>query len=343
VLTLTRARVAVTGGAGFIGSHLVDRLLAAGNEVTVIDDLSSGSRENLAGHASDRRLHLIVASVLDPGALEAALQEIDYVFHLATRNVRLSLRQPTIVHQVNVEGTYNVLKAAAHRGIRRLLYCSSSEIYGTAAQVPLPEECEFRPQTIYGASKLAGEYYAQVFHRSGWLETVIARPHNTYGPRAHFSLDRGEVIPRMIVRALAGLPATIFGDGRQTRDFTYVEETALFLDALMACEETAGGTFNVCRGEEVAIGEIAARIAGLVGLNAPPLRLPSRPHDVLRLLGDPSRLRRVLGRSPEMGIDDGLARTVDWYRRNVVISKSVLASMQTENWTAVPTEGWLDR
>ena len=111
----------------------------------------------------------------------------------------------------------------------------------------------------------------------------------------------------------------------------------------MACEETAGGTFNVCRGEEVTIEEVAARIAGLIGLDAPPLRLPSRPHDVLRLLGDASRLRRVLGRSPEMGIDDGLARTVEWYRRNVVISKSVLASMRNENWTAVPTEAWLNR
>lgn len=343
MLTVAGTRVAVTGGAGFIGSHLVDRLLHSGNEVTVIDDLSSGSRENLAGRASDRRLRLIVASVLDADALWPALEGIDYVFHLATRNVRLSLRQPTIVHRVNLEGTYNVLRAAAHRRVRRLLYCSSSEIYGTAVQVPLPEECEFRPQTVYGASKLAGEYYAQVFQRSGWLETVIARPHNTYGPRAHFSLERGEVIPRMIVRALAGMPATIFGDGRQTRDFTFVEETALYLDALMACGPAAGGTFNVCRGEEIAIGDIAARIAELTGMRAPPQHLPPRPQDVLRLLGDPSRLRRVLGSSPGIGIAEGLARTVEWYRRNVAITEPVLASIQTENWTTVPTEAWLDR
>jgi UDP-glucose 4-epimerase len=341
MLTLSGARIAVTGGAGFIGSHLVDHLLAAGNEVTVVDDLSSGSRDNLAQHASDPRLRLAVASVLDLAALESALDGVQYVFHLATRNVRLSLRQPSVVHEVNVAGTYNVLRAAAAKRVRRLLYCSSSEVYGTAVRVPLPEECEYRPHTIYGASKLAGEYYAQVFHRSGWLETVVARPHNTYGPRAHYASDRGELIPRLIVRALAGLPGVILGDGAQTRDFTYVEETALYLAALMAVEPAAGGTFNVCRGEEVTVKEIAKRIAGLVGLERAPIFMPPRPQDVRRLLGDPSRLRRMLGKSPQIGIGEGLERTVDWYRRNVPITPSVLGSIQSENWAEVPAEAWL--
>jgi UDP-glucose 4-epimerase len=342
-MTLSGAKVAVTGGAGFIGSHLVDQLLAGGNEVTVIDDLSTGSRDHLAHHGAGSRLSLEVASVLDLAALEKALKGVQYVFHLATRNVRLSLRQPSVVHEVNTVGTYNVLRAAAAQGARRLLYCSSSEVYGTATQVPLPEECAFRPQTIYGASKLAGEYYAQVFHRSGWLETVVARPHNTYGPRAHYALDRGELIPRLIVRALAGLPAVIFGDGTQTRDFTYVEETAQYLAALMAAGSAAGGTFSVCRGEEVAIKDVASQIARLAGLERAPLFLPPRPQDVLRLLGDPSRLRHLLGRSPAIGIGEGLARTVDWYRRNVPITESVLASMQPENWSEVPAEAWLKR
>lgn len=343
MLTLSGAKVAVTGGAGFIGSHLVDHLLAAGNEVTVIDDLSSGSRENLAHHASSPMLRLAVASVLDAAALHDALDGVQYVFHLATRNVRLSLRQPSVVHETNVAGTYNVLRAAAARGAQRLLYCSSSEVYGTAIRVPLPEECEFRPQTIYGASKLAGEYYAQVFHRSGWLETVIARPHNTYGPRGHYELDRGELIPRLIVRALAGLPAVILGDGAQTRDFTYVEETALYLAALMAAGPVAGVTFNICRGEEVEIKDVALQVARLVGLECAPLFLPPRPHDVRRLRGDPSRLRQALGRSPAISIGEGLERTVDWYRRNVRITESVLASMQPENWADLPAEAWLKR
>jgi UDP-glucose 4-epimerase len=343
VLTLSGARVAVTGGAGFIGSHLVDQLLAAGNEVTVIDDLSTGSRDNLAAHAANPRLHLVVASILDRRALEQALEGMAYVFHLATRNVRLSLRQPSLVHEVNVDGTYNVLRAAAGCRVRRLLYCSSSEVYGSAVQVPLPEQCEFRPQTIYGASKLAGEYYAQVFHRCGWLETVIARPHNTYGPRAHYAADRGELIPRFIVRALAGMPPLVFGDGAQTRDFTYVTETALYIAALMAAEPAGGGTFNVCRGEEVTIKEIALRVARLAGLDCAPRFLPPRPHDVRRLLGDPSLLRRTLGGSPSIGIDEGLERTLEWYRRHVRIDADALAAVQPENWAQAPAEPWLPR
>lgn len=343
MLTLSAAKVAVTGGAGFIGSHLVDRLLASGNDVTVIDDLSSGSRENLAQHGAGARLRLVVASVLEPAALDEALRGVQYVFHLATRNVRLSLRQPTVVHEVNATGTYNVLRAAAAQRARRLLYCSSSEVYGTAVKVPMPEEYDFRPETIYGASKLAGEYYARVFHRSGWLETVVARPHNTYGPREHYAFDRGEVIPRFIMRALAGLPPIVHGDGSQTRDFTYAEETAQYLEALMAEPSAAGQTYNICRGEEVSIRDIAARVSALTGLRAAPVYLPPRPNDVLRLYGDPSRLRRALGGAPSIGIGEGLERTVEWFRRHVPVTESVIASLQDENWTGVTREPWLER
>lgn len=343
MLIPSEAKVAVTGGAGFIGSHLVDLLLSARNEVTVLDDLSTGSTDNLAQHVANARLRLSIASVLDARAVHSALAGADYVFHLATRNVRLSLRQPSTVHDVNVNGTYNVLKAASGHRVRRLLYCSSSEVYGTASQVPLPEHCEFRPETIYGASKLAGEYYAQVFHRAGWLETVIARPHNTYGPRGHYAEDRGELIPRFIVRGLAGLPPVIFGDGAQTRDFTYVEETALYLAALILAEPAGGGTFNICRGQEVSIREIAQQVTELMGLEQAPVFLPSRPHDVRRLIGDPSLLRHTLGRAPEVSIGEGLRRTVDWYRHNVNVSEAMLASMQDENWAEVPAEPWLQR
>jgi len=341
VLTLSGTRIAVTGGAGFIGSHLVDQLVAAGNEVVVLDDLSAGSRENLAQHGTS--VELIEGSILDAAALERALHGAHYVFHLATRNVRLSLRQPSVVHEVNAAGTYQVLKAAAAQRAKRLLYCSSSEVYGTAVAVPMPEDYAFRPETMYGASKLAGEFYAQVFHRSGWLETVVARPHNTYGPREPFAFDRGEVIPRFVIRALAGLPPVIFGDGTQTRDFTYVEETARFLIGVIAAEAAGGQTFNICRGEEVAIREVAALVAALTGLKQAPVFLPPRPNDVLRLCGDPARLRRLLGSAPSIGIGEGLRRTVDWFRGNVPVNDSVLASMQLENWTSVPAEPWLKR
>ena len=341
MLTPRASRIAVTGGAGFIGSHLVDQLVAEGNQVTVLDDLSSGSRENLVHHGE--RIELVEGSVLDPAAVERVVRGAQYVFHLATRNVRMSLRQPSLVHEVNVAGTYNVLKAAAGARVARLLYCSSSEVYGSAVSVPMAEDYTFRPETIYGASKLAGEYYTQVFHRSGWLETVVARPFNSYGPREHYAFDRGEVIPRFILRALAGLPPVIHGDGTQTRDFTYVEETARCLVAIMASPAAAGQTLNVCRGEEVAIREIASQVAKLTGLKQSPVFLAPRPNDVSRLYGDPSKLRQLIDSAPATGIHEGLSRTVAWFRRHVPVTEAVLASMQLENWAAVPAEPWLDR
>lgn len=341
-MKIEKCRVVVTGGAGFIGSHLVDRLLAAGNEVVVIDDLSSGEEKNLERHAGDPRLRLEVKDILDEAGIAPLFRGSRCVFHLATRNVRLSLKQPTAVHEVNTTGTLNVLKAAAAARAGRFLYCSSSEVYGTADVVPMAEEYDFHPETMYGASKLAGEYYAQVFHRAGWLPGVIARPHNTYGPREHYAGVKGEVIPRFILRALAGLPLTIYGDGRQTRDFTYVEETAEFLVLLAESDRCLGRVFNVCRGEEISVGEIAAIVSDLVGGRGGERRvLPGRPSDVLRLYGDPSRLRQALGRAPEVPIREGLARTLDWFRKNVPLNRNVIASLGERSWEEIEGENWM--
>lgn len=331
----------VTGGAGFIGSHLVDRLLAAGNRVVVVDDFSSGSRENLAHHSGDARLTVAEADILDEPGLYRLFAGADFVFHLACRNVRLSLRQPTIVHDVNATGTLNVLKAASRAGVRRFLYCSSSEVNGTADIVPMPEDYHFKPETIYGASKLTGEYYTQVFERAGWLSTVIVRPHNNYGPREHYHGVKGEVIPRFILWALAGKSPVVYGSGEQTRDFTYVVETADFLVRIMECDAARGTTLNLCHGQEVSILEIARLVGELTGLDVPVVHAPGRPSDVLRLFGDPARLRRVLGDSPGIGIREGLARTVAWFRDNVPVTEEVLASMQPQNWEACAPEPWL--
>jgi UDP-glucose 4-epimerase len=331
----------VTGGAGFIGSHLVDLLLAEGRRVRVIDDFSSGSRGNLAHLEGDPRLQVAEADVRDLAAMIELLGGANRVYHLAVRNVRLSLHQPTLVHEVNATGTLNVLKAAAAQGVERFLYCSSSEVNGTAEVVPMPEDYHFRPETIYGASKLCGEYYTQVFQRSGWLDTVIARPHNNYGPREHYAGHHGEVIPRFILWALAGQPPLIYGDGLQTRDFTYVTETADFLVRLLECDQALGQTFNLCRGQEVSIKEIAGLVAELTGLRTPPRHLPGRPSDVLRLYGDPGRLERTLGAHPCLGIRQGLERTVAWFREHVAVTPEVLAAMAPENWAAVESEDWL--
>lgn len=331
----------VTGGAGFIGSHLVDRLLASGAKVRVLDDFHTGKRNNLAEHIGKAELEIIEGSVCDTAKAVFCVKGCEYVFHLACRNVRESLRIPTPNHDVNATGTYEMLKASAAAGVRRFLYCSSSEVNGTADKVPMPEEYHFRPETMYGASKLCGEYYTQVFHRSGWLETVIARPHNNYGPREHYQGIMGEVIPRFILLALTGGPLTVYGDGSQTRDFTYVTETADYLLRLALSPHTAGSTYNICRGEEVSILDVARIILNLTGSRSKILYLPERPNDVLRLYGDPGRLRSAFNDSPSISIEEGLRKTVEWFKKNVPDINTIIASFPEREWEKLPSEPWI--
>lgn len=336
-------KAVVTGGAGFIGSHLVDALLSKGLKVIVIDDFSSGSKENLVHHGDNPLLTVSSSDICDYHAIAPWFQGADIVFHLACRNVRLSLMHPTEVHETNISGTFNVLKASAEHNISRFLYCSSSEVNGTAEIVPMPERYHYAPETIYGASKLAGEYYTQVFQRSGWLSTVIARPHNNYGPREHYQGHHGEVIPRFILWALSGKKMKIYGDGMQTRDFTYVTETVQYLIRLLECDDAVGDTFNICRGEEVSILRITELIIELTESRLLPEHLPGRPSDVLRLYGDPSRLRSVLGDSPHISIREGLEKTIDWFRAKVHITDELLSSLSPENWKSGASELWLKK
>jgi UDP-glucose 4-epimerase len=339
-MSFSGVRALVTGGAGFIGSHLVDRLIEREAKVMVVDDFSTGEERNLPRHAGNR-LAVERADVRDGPLMLRLAEGFDYVFHLATRSVRTSLSEPSVVHEVNTTGTLNVLKAAAAAKVRRFLYCSSSEVYGTAGAVPQAEAYDFRPETVYGAAKLAGEYYTQVFHRAGWLETVVARPHNNYGPREHYQGSAGEVIPRFILWCLAGEPPVIYGDGRQTRDFTYVSETAEFLAELALHKSAAGEVFNVCRGEEVSVLELAEKICRMAGTKVAPCFLPGRPSDVLRLWGDASKLRRVIGRKPEISIDRGLSHTIEWFRVHVPLNQDVMQSLTPRNWESKKAEPWM--
>lgn len=340
-MRLDGAQVVVTGGAGFIGSHLVDALLARGCRVRVIDDFSSGERENLAHHSPGERLEVVAADIRDAAEMRHLVRGAAAVFHLACRNVRLSLKRPTEVHEVNATGTLNMLKAAAAAGVERFLYTSSSEVYGTADIVPMPEAYHFKPETIYGASKLAGEYYTQVFQRAGWLRTVIARPQNNYGPREHYRGHKGEVIPRFILWALAGTAPVIFGDGTQTRDFTYVTETADCLVRLAATNRAVGETVNVCRGDEVSIRQLADIVIALSGKPLAPRHVQGRPSDVLRLFGDNARLRSLISTTPAISIREGLARTFDWFASTVPLTQELLDSLQPLNWDQVTPESWL--
>ncbi len=224
-MSLEGRSVVVTGGAGFIGSSLVRTLADAGASVTVVDNLVNGTRENLADVLGPR-CNLSVADVRDRAAMTVALTGADVVFHLACLGVRHSIHAPVENHDVNASGTLTLLEAARSAGVGRFVYVSSSEVYGTARYAPMPEDHPTEPLTVYGGSKLAGERYTHAYFRTYGMETVVVRPFNAFGPRCHHEGDSGEVIPKFMLRCLAGLPMVVFGDGTQTRDFTFVTDTA---------------------------------------------------------------------------------------------------------------------
>jgi len=328
------ARVLVTGGAGFIGSHLVDRLVASGCEVTVLDNFRNGKRENLAGAAQTGHLRVIEGDITDgPTCLGAMGRGADAVFHLACLGVRHSLHDPLENHQVNALGTLQILLAARRAGVGRFIYMSSSEVYGAALAFPLTEQAATWPTTVYGASKLAGEHYSAAFHLCHGLPVVRVRCFNNYGPRAHFEGDSGEVIPRFILRALAGEPPVIFGDGSHTRDFLYVKDCAEALVTIAECDALVGDLVNLGYGEEVRIGELARMVLEAVGrADLTPVLAAERPGDVPRLWVDPAKLRKAAAFRPRTTPAAGLSATVEYYRSVYAARPDCLAQMQTRNW-----------
>jgi UDP-glucose 4-epimerase len=312
-LIMNSSNIIVTGGAGFIGSHLVDDLLSQGHKLTVIDNLSTGHKDYLP--LSNQKLNFINKDICDFESIEKFFEECDYVFHLATASVRESLVNPTLVHNVNATGTYNILKLASKYRVKKFLYCSSSEVNGTAKEIPMREQYHYDPETIYGASKLIGEYYTSVFHKSGWLNCTIARPHNNYGPREHHKGMNGEVIPRFIISALNNADLTIYGDGSQTRDFTYVKDTTRILYHLMFSNLDKGcEVYNVCTGEETSIKKLAETIIKKTQSNSKIKTLDSRPQDVLRLCGNNSKLSNTKIEIPQYNLESGLEQTIKWFK-----------------------------
>jgi len=326
-------RVLVTGGAGFIGSHLVDFLVSAGCRVTVLDNFRNGRRENLDEAGRSGRLRILEGDITDPAACAGAMRDADAVFHLACLGVRHSLHDPLENHQVNALGTLRLLEAARSASVGRFLYVSSSEVYGAALEFPLTEQSTTWPTTVYGASKLAGEHYASAFSRCFDLPVIRVRPFNNYGPRAHFEGDSGEVIPRFILRALAGQPPVIFGDGAHTRDFLYVKDCAEALVAIAECDDLLGDLVNLGYGEEITIAALAGLVLSAVNrTDLKPVHEAERPGDVPRLWVDPAKLRRTTGFRPRTAPDAGLASTVAYYRDLYSADPGCLAEMQTRNW-----------
>ena len=309
-------RYLVTGGAGFIGSHLVERLVADEHEVVVLDDLSAGRRENLA--AVRNRIRFIRGSVLSAEACRRAVQGCDYVLHhAAITSVPLSTNDPVTAHAVNASGTVNILLAAHRANVRRVVFAGSTSAYGDTADLPNHEGQLPRPLSPYAASKLSGESYARVFYHTYDLETVTLRYFNIFGPRQDPNSQYGAVIPRFIAAALAGDAPVIFGDGGQTRDFTYVANVVHA--NMLACQapgaRVAGEMFNIGSGKTLSVTELWNRICNVAELDLAPTYAAPRAGDVRDSLACIDRARDALGYEPQVDFDEGLARAVAWYRR----------------------------
>ncbi len=331
--------VLVTGGAGFIGSHLVDHLIAAGHAVTVLDDFSTGTRDNLALAEQSGRLRVVEGSVLDRRAIDTAMRGCDCVFHLAVQCVRRSLGRPIDNHEINATGTLLVLDEARRQQIRRFIYCSSSEVYGNCGDEWLSEEgSHCKPVTVYGAAKLAGEYYTSAYHQTYGLATVIVRPFNSYGPREHSQGDLAEVIPRFVIRVLNGQAPIIFGDGTNGRDFTYVTDTAHGIALAAHCDAAVGRIINFAYGRMVTIREVAHAVARACGRpDIEPLFIEPRPGDVTALQADTARARDMLGFTASIDFAEGLRRYVEWFLRRHP-DPAQLLEPEVRNWH-LPADG----
>ena len=324
--------VLVTGGAGFIGSHLVDALQNC--RVRILDDLSTGRTANLASACQRPDVSLIRGDIRDRECVAKALDGVDAIFHLACRGVRHSIGNPLENHEVNATGTLVLLSEARRAGVQRFLHVSSSEVYGTARQVPMDEDHPTFPETVYGASKLAGECCARAFHRTYGFPSIIVRPFNNFGPRSHHEGDSGEVIPRFVVWALNGRAPIIFGDGTQTRDFIYVEDTAFWLIRAAECDDLIGQTINLGSGEETAIGTLAEMVCQEVAkTRILPEYRPPRPGDVQRHRADVSRARKLLDFRPRFSLAAGISRVAQYFRERPESAAALLDQMQPVNWT----------
>jgi UDP-glucose 4-epimerase len=305
----------VTGGAGFIGSSLSRALLARGDKVRIIDDFSSGRRENIADFRD--RIELIEGDILDGVVLGPAMDGVDLVFHeAAIPSVPKSMEEPLENHAANATGTLMVLERARRSGVRRVVYAASSAAYGDDPTLPKIESMRPAPISPYGASKLAGEHYCQVYARAYGLETVCLRYFNVFGARQDPKSEYAAVIPKFITAALAGHEPRIFGDGKQSRDFCYIDNVieANFRAVVADAREVSGGVFNVACGTAYDLNQVVALIAEAIGRKITPRYEAERAGDIKHSYADISAARQHLGYTASVSFAEGLRRTIEWYK-----------------------------
>ena len=303
----------VTGGAGFIGSHLVEFLLAQGGEVRILDDFSTGRRENIAP-LLDKTV-LFEGDLCDEGLVAEATKGVEFVFHQAAiPSVARSVEQPLASNRANAEGTLNLLIASQKAKVKRLVYASSSAVYGSVGPLPRTEGLLPAPISPYGVSKLAGEYYCRVWSELFGLETVILRYFNIFGPRQNPETQYAAVIPKFICAVLNSRAPTIYGDGEQARDFTYVENVALANWLAIQTPSGKGEVFNVACGKRTTVNQLADLINEITGTNYEPVHTEPRRGDVRHSYADITRAKKALGYEPRTGLKEGLRKTIEYFK-----------------------------
>ena len=303
-------RALVTGGAGFIGSHLVERLLQEGWGVRVLDNCSTGSWGNLYSNRGD--LELVEGDIRDRDACHRACRGVDSVFHLAAiASVATSVTDPMLAHDVNVNGTLNMLLAARDQDARRFVLASSAAVYGNAEAVPTSEDQPIRPQSPYATGKATGELYCRNFWELFGLETVALRFFNVFGPRQCVASGYAAAIPKFVQAAVAGEAPVVYGDGQQTRDFVFVADVVSANIRAAMADQVAGRTFNVAGGKEISLLCLLSELEGVTGARLSPEFRPARPGEVRHSRADISHARRLLGYEPAVPFASGIRLTVE--------------------------------
>ena len=306
-------KVVVTGGSGFIGSNLAGEL-ANREDVIIIDNLSTGRIENTQDLIDRDNVNLVKGSITDLKLLNKTFEDVDCVFHQAAiPSVQRSVENPSATNEANIHGTLNVLNAARDHGVKKVIYASSSSVYGDTPELPKREDMKPNPLSPYAVSKLAGEYYCKVFSDIYGINTVCLRYFNVYGPNQDPKSEYAAVIPRFITRVLNNQPPVIFGDGEQTRDFTFVKDVVM---ANILAMEKGKGVFNIAFGKRISINELANKITEIMNSKIKPIYGNPRAGDIRDSLADISLATEHLGYDPEYNLERGLKETIKWFQKN---------------------------
>jgi UDP-glucose 4-epimerase len=306
-------RFLITGGAGFIGSNLAHTLVARGESVRILDDFSTGRLQNLQG--IEHHLEIVRGDLRDPATVARAVQGVEIILHQAAVNsIPRSIKEPGPTNAVNVTGTLTLLEAARAAGVRRVVYASSSSVYGDIPGLPKTEEMPLAPKAPYGVSKLAAELYCQIFTPVFGLETVSLRYFNVFGPRQHPDSEYAAVIPRFLRRMLAGERPVIFGDGEQSRDFTPVDNVVAANLLAASTTRGIGEAVNIAGGQASTLNQLVGWLNELLGTELPPVYEPPRPMDIRHSYASIRKAEALLGFQPRLDVREGLRRTVEWFK-----------------------------